>query len=849
MRRLVTPLIAVLVIIALGTVPAHAAARLLATFSLAGTTGTFVVSNPGTTTVTGWSLVFDLPSGVTAANPQNGTITQAGTRVTFTPAYYINSLGAGKSTEPYSPKVTLSSAVQPTGCTINGANCDGTGSDPPPPPLVSATYTVSGTSAKFVIANNTTTALNGWTVVFDLPAGVTAANAQNGTISQNGRTVTLSPVYYNTTIAAGGSTEPYSPTFTVSTAGAQPTGCRVNDVNCDGSPDAPPGTPGNLRSPVKTTKTISLAWDAATPGSLPITGYVISNGTEVTGTSATITGLTPNTSYTFTVKAKDRKGNLSPASSPLTVKTNNPSDDTQPPSAPASLRSTGKTSSTVSLAWNASTDNTGVANYDVYVGTSVAATVMGTTATISGLSPSTAYSFTVRARDLYDNVSPASAAVSVTTSDVVETGYARVGYFVQWGIYGRQYFVKNLETTGNAAKLTHINYAFANLDPVNLTCLQGVTKGTTQNPQDPSQGDGAGDAEADYGRPFSAAQSVDGVADSGWDKLQGNFNQLKKLKVKHPDLKVLISIGGWTYSKYFSDVAATDASRKKFVASCIDTYIKGNLPVYNTYGGPGTAAGIFDGIDIDWEWPGAEGHAGNHVSPNDKANLTLLLAEFRRQLDALTAQTGKRYQLTAFTPADPAKIAAGWDLPEVAKSLDIFNIQGYDFHGAGSDNSWEPNRTGHQGNLYLDTDDPYSFHFSVENAVDVYLQAGVNPRKLTIGLAYYGRGWQQVTDGGKSGEWQAAQGAAPGQFQEEAGTRGYSNLVASVPGCTVHHDEQAVATFCYTGGNGQWWTFDDTWSIGKKTAWLRGKNLLGAMIWEMSGDTGTLTTALDAGLK
>ncbi|MFB4287641.1 glycosyl hydrolase family 18 protein [Nonomuraea sp. ATR24] len=855
MRRLAAPLIAVLVIVALCALPAQAASRLVAVFSLSGTTGTFVVSNPGTTSVTGWSIVFDLPAGVTASSPQNATLRQTGTKVTLTPAYYINTIQPGRNTEPFSPKFSLSAAAQPANCTINRANCDGTGEEPPAPPPVSATYEVTGSSAKFVVANNGTAALNGWSIVFDLPEGVTASNAQNGSLSQTGRTVTLTPAHYNTNVAAGGTTEPYSPAFTVSRSGAEPTSCRINDVNCDGTPDAPPGAPGNLRSPVKTTKTVSLAWDAATPGSLPITGYEVYNGTErattVTGTTATVTGLTPNTSYTFTVKAKDRKGTLSPASSPVTVRTNNPADDTQAPTAPGNLRSTGKTSSSVTLAWNAATDNSGVASYEVYTGTTLATTVTGTTATVSGLSPSTKYTFTVKARDLYDNMSPASAAVEVTTADIVENGHARVGYFVQWGIYGRQYFVRNLDTSGAAAKLTHINYAFANIDPVNLTCLQGVTKGTTQNPQDPNQGDGAGDAEADYGRPFSSAQSVDGVADTGWEKLRGNFNQLKKLKAKHPHLKVLISLGGWTYSKYFSDVAATDAARKKFVSSCIDIYIKGNLPVYNAAGGPGTGAGIFDGIDLDWEWPGAEGHPGNHISPQDKENNTLLIAEFRRQLDALTQTTGKRYDLTAFTPADPVKIEAGWDLPEVAKYLDIFNVQGYDFHGAGSDNSWEPNRTGHQGNLYLDADSPYNPDFSVEKAVDVYLDAGVNPRKITIGLAYYGRGWQQVADGGKFGEWQSAVGAAPGQFQEEAGTRGYSNLLASVPGCTVRHDEAAVATYCYTGNNGQWWSFDDVWSIQKKTAWLKSKGLLGAMVWEMSGDTasGTLTNALDAGLR
>ncbi|WP_433334679.1 glycosyl hydrolase family 18 protein [Spirillospora sp. CA-294931] len=713
-----------------------------------------------------------------------------------------------------------------------------------------ASFSLSGTAAKYVVSNPGTAAVTGWTLTFDLPAGVTASNAQNATLSQSGTRVTLTPAYYINTVRAGGNTEPYSPAFSLSRA-AEPTGCRITDANCDGTADAPPGAPTGLKVAAKTTKTVTLSWTASTPGSLPVTAYEVHNGTTVaatvTATEATLTGLTPNTEYTFTVKAKDRKGTLSPASAPVTVRTNDPADDTQAPSVPSGLRSTARDSSSVTLAWNASTDNSGVANYDVLLDGKVATTVTGTTARVAGLAPSTAYSFAVRARDLYDNLSAASPVVKASTDDIV-SGHARVGYFVQWGIYGRQYFVRNLDTTGNAAKLTHINYAFGNIHPTQLTCLQGVTKGTTPNPQDPNQGDGAGDADADYGRPMSAGQSVDGVGDTGWEKLRGNFNQLKKLKAKHPHLKVLISLGGWTYSKYFSDVAATDAARKKFVSSCIDIYIKGNLPVYNGAGGPGTGAGIFDGIDLDWEWPGAEGHAGNHVSPNDKANNTLLIAEFRRQLDALTTETGKRYQLTAFTPADPAKIAAGWDLAEIGKTLDIFNVQGYDFHGAGSDNSWEPNRTGHQGNLYTDTDDPYPFHFSTENAVNEYLKAGVSPRKITIGLAYYGRGWQQVTDGGKKGEWQNAKGAAPGQFQEEAGTRGYSNLIASVPNCTVTHDEQAVATSCYTGENGQWWTFDDAWSIGKKTAWLRSKGLLGAMVWEMSGDTGVLTRALDDGL-
>ncbi|HKN56851.1 MAG TPA: glycosyl hydrolase family 18 protein, partial [Amycolatopsis sp.] len=684
-----------------------------------------------------------------------------------------------------------------------------------------------------------------------LPAGVTATTGDNDTVTQSGTTATITPAYYIATLAPGRNTYPYSPTIHLSSA-ATPTQCRIDNANCDGSPDTPPGAPANLRLVSKTTTQVSLAWNASAPGSLPVAGYDVYRGTtlaaSVTGLSTTVTGLTPNTAYSFTVKAKDTKGTASTASAALAVTTNNPADDRQAPTAPGNLRSTAADSTSVTLAWNASTDNTGVVSYDVFRGTTLAATVTTTTAVVTGLSPSTSYTFTVKARDSYDNVSAASNAVTAKTGDIV-SGYAKVGYFVQWGIYGRQYFVNNLVSTGAANRLTHLLYAFENIDPVNLTCLSGVTKPTSGQPQDPSQGDGAGDAEADYSRPMAATQSVDGVADTGWEPLRGNFNQLKKLKVKYPNLKVLVSLGGWTYSKYFSDVAATDASRKKFVASCIDTWIKGNIAPYGGAGGPGTAAGIFDGIDIDWEWPGSpDGHPGNHWSPNDKANLTALLAEFRAQLDAYGATTGKRYQLHAFTPADPAKVAAGWDLSKVFSSLDVANVQGYDFHGSGSDNSWEPNRTGHQGNLHPDPADPYNFHFSAEAAINAYTSAGVDPRRLTLGLAFYGRGWQGVADGGVHGAWQSANGAAPGQFQEEAGTRGYANLVASVPGCTVFHDTTAVASYCYTGAGGQWWTFDDAWSIGQKITWLKSKSLLGVMAWEMSGDTGNLMSAVSSGL-
>ncbi|MGW1075218.1 glycosyl hydrolase family 18 protein [Streptomyces sp. NPDC002537] len=729
----------------------------------------------------------------------------------------------------------------------------------PSPKAAAATATFVKTSdwgtgfqAEWTVKNTGTTTVNAWTVEWDFPATTTVGAYWDTLLSSSGSHFTAKNREYNGTIAPGASV-----TFGFVAAGdGSPGGCKLNGGPCDGSPvDSPPSAPGTPVSTGVTANSISLSWAAATDDH-GIKNYDVYRGDTVVGTvpgtSFTDTGLTADTAYTYKVVARDTAGQTGPASPSVTLRTSGGGSD-KPPSAPGTPQATAVTDTSVSLKWTAATDDKGIKNYDVYRGTAKAATVAKLAYTDTGLTPGTSYTYTVVARDTADRTGPASPPVTVRTTGGggQPAGYAKVGYFVQWGIYGRAYTVKSLEDSGAAARLTNLNYAFSNIDPTNLTCLNGVTKATTSNPQDPNQGDGAGDSWADYEKGFAAGESVDGTGDT-WDQpLAGNFNQLKKLKAKHPELKINISVGGWTYSKYFSDVARTDASRQKFVQSCIDMYIKGNLPVTNGRGGNGVAAGIFDGFDIDWEWPGSDGHAGNHVSADDKANNTLLFAEFRKQLDALGATTGKHYLLTAFTPADPAKIAAGWQIggkPNVFDYMDFANVQGYDFHGSGSDNSWEPNRTGHQGNLYADPKDPYTTKFSVDKTVQTYLDAGVDPRKVLLGLAFYGRGWQQVADGGAHGTWQTANGAAPGQFPEEAGTRGYANLIASVPNLTVYHDEQVVATYGYTGDNGQWWTFDDDWSIAKKTAWLRQKGLGGVMIWEMSGDTGPLMTAVSSGL-
>ena len=192
-------------------------------------------------------------------------------------------------------------------------------------------------------------------------------------------------------------------------------------------------------------------------------------------------------------------------------------------------------------------------------------------------------------------------------------GGITVAYYDQWSVYQNAYYLKNLDASGAANKLNYLIYDFENIDPTNLTCFE-ATKATDPDPggeTDPNAGDGAGDQFADYQKSFDSSISVDGTSDVWNQPIAGNFHQLRELKAKHPNLKILLSIGGWTYSKYFSDVAASSASRQKFVSSCVDMFIKGNIPASGGYGGPGTAAGIFDGFDIDREYPASSGgHVG-----------------------------------------------------------------------------------------------------------------------------------------------------------------------------------------------------------------------------------------------
>ncbi|MEU6760936.1 glycoside hydrolase family 18 chitinase [Streptomyces sp. NPDC046853] len=467
------------------------------------------------------------------------------------------------------------------------------------------------------------------------------------------------------------------------------------------------------------------------------------------------------------------------------------------PSAPGTPTASDITDTSVKLAWKAATDDKGVKNYDVLRDGSKVATVTGTSYADSGLTAGTDYSYTVQARDTADQTGPASGAVKVhTTGGGTDPGpgpgdKVKLGYFTQWGVYGRNYHVKNIDTSASASKITHINYAFGNVQGGKCTI---------------------GDAYADYDKAYTADQSVDGKADT-WDQpLRGNFNQLRKLKAKHPNLKVLWSFGGWTWSGGFTDAMKNPAA---FAKSCHDLV---EDPRW---------ADVFDGIDLDWEYPNACGLTCDTSGP----------ASMKNMMQAFRSEFGKDALVTAAITADGSnggKIDAA-DYGGASQYADWFNVMTYDFFGA-----WAAKGpTAPHSPLTSYSGIPQE-GFNSADAITKLKAKGVPSAKLLLGIGFYGRGWTGVTQKEPGG---TATGAAQGTY--EAGIEDYKVLKNSCPA----NGTIAGTAYAHCGSN--WWSYDTPATVKSKMAWSKQQGLGGAFFWEFSGDTtnGELVSAINDGLK
>jgi chitinase len=370
--------------------------------------------------------------------------------------------------------------------------------------------------------------------------------------------------------------------------------------------------------------------------------------------------------------------------------------------------------------------------------------------------------------------------VIVVKADETVPSTRIVGYYAGWNIYERGYRVTDIP----AAKLTHINYAFVNISDEG-ECLLGDVWADTQFPY-------PGDIDS--------------------ESLRGNFKQLTLLKQAHPHLKTLMSVGGWTWSGKFSDVALTADSRAKFAASCIAMMLQ--------YG--------FDGIDLDWEYPMGGGLETNISRPEDKLNFTLLLQEIRNRLDARGELDGAHYLLTIAVPAGSA--LRNYELDKIHLYVDWMNLMAYDFAGGWSD------KTNFHANLFSSPDTM----LSADAAVQAYLAAGVPAEKLVLGVPFYGRAWQGVPDSNDGLNQPYTEPYGDDTYLP------YRDIFSKLTAAQRFWDKTAQAAWVYDKDAGVMVSYDDAETLRLKAEYIQNNSLGGLMIWELSGDddSHTLLTAL-----
>ncbi|CCF43630.1 endochitinase [Colletotrichum higginsianum] len=322
------------------------------------------------------------------------------------------------------------------------------------------------------------------------------------------------------------------------------------------------------------------------------------------------------------------------------------------------------------------------------------------------------------------------------------------------------------------SKITHILYAFVNIKPSGEVF--------------------SADTYADLEKHYP----TDSWTATG-SNVYGCVKQLFLLKKANRQLKVILSIGGATWSSQFATVASDQQSRELFADS--------SVTLMKDWG--------FDGVDIDWEFPQNRAEAADYV---------LLLQAVRRRLDAYAAEHAPSYhfQLSIASSAGSEKYER-LDLKSVSDIVDCVYLMGYDYAG-----SWSA-VTGHQANLYSSTLVAESTPFSTEDAVSDYLAAGVPSHKIILGMPLYGRSFDNTAGLGHpfsevgAGSW-------------EAGAWDYKAL--PLPGAEEIYDAAVGAAYSWDPLAQELISYDSPSSVRNKAAFIKAKGLGGAMFWEASAD-------------
>lgn len=558
--------------------------------------------------------------------------------------------------------------------------------------------------------------------------------------------------------------------------------------------DAPLTPPSHLKIDDVTEDTVTLSWGAS-PGAEAYDIYI--NGAwkggtwENSVTTATYGTLEAGETYTFKVGAQRSANGALEASANSNAVTLKWGELAQP----QGLQVVTATRSTVSLGW---APVPGATSYDIYqdgvkVGSSNESRYVA-----AGMEEGKTYSYKVVGHNRLWT-SPESEAVSV----VPGSNYNNITYYTSWSASTEE---RNFHPGDvDVSQITHINYAFADI------CWKKYGSGprACEDPNIPAQDRYVHDGEIVIGDPTFDFQ---------------NFAAFESVKASNPHLKLMISVGGWSWSDNFSNVAMTEVTRRAFADSAVKF-----LREYQ-----------FDGLDIDWEYPVEGGEDSNSRAPEDKENFTLLMKTIREALDAAGSEDGKYYLLTiASGQGDNFTVNA--DFANSVHYLDFINIMTYDYSGK-EDPFGHHNSPLFYDKALLRSSAPRNH---VIGGLLGHLNGGVPTHKLIAGVPYYGKGWDGC---GPLGQYQTCNKGGTALKSWEPAIFDFSDLENNYidkNGYKRYWNESAKVPYLYNDQNKVFITYNDKNTMKYTASIVKSLDIAGVMSWDISGDRNkTLTTQL-----